>query len=505
LATVPTEQKRPAIWRNSTFLKWAAQLLVLAGVVLLTYIAISQVSRNLTEKQLNFSFAFLSDQADFPISEGVDTQPATVFEALKVGAINMLRITFSGIIAATFLGVFIGIGRLSRNWLAAKASTVYIETIRNVPLLVQIIFWQFFVQATFAILTLDSGPVRGWFIVSNKGVSFAWLFPADGFWQWLAWLAVGAVAARIVHRWRMRRMEQTGQEAYALTYALVVFAAVAAVGWFVHPVMGFLGWILGAVSALFGILPVSLIQVLIALGSLAAGAWWIKRFVDSFRTPAGRGKMTDDDIFRMAFVGVLAVVGVAIAIRFPGVSRALLDWGERFFVFADSKFNWLGTGSPLVLSRPEVLQPGNFANYGPTGLTMTLPFFSVWIAVTLYTASFIAEIVRGGILAVPKGQSEAGLAMGLKRSQLLRLVVLPQAFRIILPPMGNQYLNLAKNTSLGIAVAFPEMVLVGRTVFNQTGRSVEVILIWMGFYLTISLAISFVVNFYNRRLQLVER
>ncbi len=106
---------------------------------------------------------------------------------------------------------------------------------------------------------------------------------------------------------------------------------------------------------------------------------------------------------------------------------------------------------------------------------------------------------------MPKGQSEAGLAVGLKRSQLLRLVVLPQAFRIILPPLGNQYLNLAKNTSLGIAVAFPEFVSVGRTVFNQTGRSVEVIIIWMGFYLIVSLTISAVVNYYNRRLRLVER
>jgi general L-amino acid transport system permease protein len=129
----------------------------------------------------------------------------------------------------------------------------------------------------------------------------------------------------------------------------------------------------------------------------------------------------------------------------------------------------------------------------------------VWVAVTLYTASFIAEIVRGGILAVAKGQSEAGLALGLKRSQLLRMIILPQAFRIILPPMGNQYLNLAKNTSLGIAVGYAELTAVGQTLFNQTGATVQVVLIWMGFYLSVSLILSAIVNWYNRRVALVER
>jgi general L-amino acid transport system permease protein len=136
---------------------------------------------------------------------------------------------------------------------------------------------------------------------------------------------------------------------------------------------------------------------------------------------------------------------------------------------------------------------------------MSQGFFAVWLGVVLYTGAFIAEIVRGGILAVSKGQTEAGLAMGLRRSQLLRLIILPQAFRVILPPLGNQYLNLAKNTSLGVAVAFPEVVAVGQTVFNQRGVSVQIILFWMAFYLMVSLTISAVVNYFNRRLQLVER
>jgi general L-amino acid transport system permease protein len=151
------------------------------------------------------------------------------------------------------------------------------------------------------------------------------------------------------------------------------------------------------------------------------------------------------------------------------------------------------------------VQPGNFPNYGPSGLTMTTAFFAVFVGVTLYTAAFIAEVVRGGILAISKGQTEAGLALGLRRSQLLRFIVLPQAFRIILPPMGNQYLNLAKNTSLGIAVAYPEVVAVGQTLYNQTGATIPVVALWMLFYVSVSLLISGVVNWYNRRIQLVER
>ena len=129
----------------------------------------------------------------------------------------------------------------------------------------------------------------------------------------------------------------------------------------------------------------------------------------------------------------------------------------------------------------------------------------LWIGVTLYTASFIAEIVRGGVLAVSRGQSEAGNALGLSRFQLYRFIVLPQAFRIVLPPIGNQYLNLFKNTSLGIAVAFSDIVLVGQTLYNQTGQTVPVVSLWMAFYLTGSLVLSSIVNYANRRLKLVER
>jgi general L-amino acid transport system permease protein len=501
-----TEQQRPPFWRNVTVIKWAVQLVVLAGVGFLAFLMASEAQTNLERIGLSFSFDFLQDPVGFRIFEGISTEPTSGFEALKVGMVNMGRITASGIVAATVLGVVVGIARLSSNWVVNKVAGGYIETLRNIPLLVQIIFWRAMVELTLPILTVDTaGPIGNWFYVSNKGISFAWLFPADGFWQWLAFVGVGVFAARRVFAWRMKVKEETGAEAYSFSYAFGTLFVFALVGWLAHPIMGFLGWILGAVSSIFGALPTFVVQVVLAALAVLAAGWWVKRFLDSRRTPAGLARLTDDDYFRMVFVGILAVAGVVLAFMFTGISNTIIDWGERFFAFADTKFDWLRTGSPLSLGRPSVVQPGRFASYGDGGLTMSVPFFAVWTGVTLYTAAFIAEVVRGGILAVPKGQSEAGLALGLRRSQLLRFIILPQAFRIILPPMGNQYLNLAKNTSLGIAVAYPELVAVGQTLFNQTGANVQVILFWMGFYLTVSLSISVVVNWYNRRLQLVER
>ena len=169
------------------------------------------------------------------------------------------------------------------------------------------------------------------------------------------------------------------------------------------------------------------------------------------------------------------------------------------------KFGDGRTGQPIDAMRPEVEQVGNFPNYSPAGLNLTQGLAAVYFGVVLYTSAFIAEIVRGGILAVPKGQTEAAQAVGLRRTTMLRRVILPQAFRVILPPLGNQYLNLTKNTSLAIAVGYSELVQVGQTVYNQTGKTLEVVSIWMLFYLACSLTISSVVNFFNVRLKIVER
>jgi ABC-type amino acid transport system permease subunit len=314
------------------------------------------------------------------------------------------------------------------------------------------------------------------------------------------------VAASIwVFRWRFRLKEERGDETYALTWGTLTFIAFGIVGWVVHPIMGFLGYLWGWISDLFGALPVWSLQAVLALLAVLFAARWIKSFLDDRRTPAGLAKLTDDDIFRIGSAVLAGLVGVFVFFSFAGISDWMLNSGRDLFSVMDDKFEFLDAGSPLAFSRPSILKPGAFPNYGTTGLTMSKLFFPVFIGVTIYTAAFIAEVVRGGILAISKGQSEAGLALGLTRTQLLRFIILPQAFRIILPPMGNQYLNLAKNTSLGIAVAYPEVVAVGQTLYNQTGATIPIILLWMLFYVSISLFISAIVNWYNRRVALVER
>ena len=193
----------------------------------------------------------------------------------------------------------------------------------------------------------------------------------------------------------------------------------------------------------------------------------------------------------------------------PGLSSWLINSSRDFFDVLANKFGdgrgSVGDDPPFSVSMPDIEKRGNFANMGPSGLNLTQGFAAVFFGVVLYTAAFIAEIVRGGILAVPKGQTEAAEAIGLRRSTMLRRVILPQAFRVSLPPLGNQYLNLTKNTSLAIAVGYTDVVQVGQTIFNQTGRSLEVFIIWMLFYLACSLTISVVVNFFNVRLKIVER
>jgi general L-amino acid transport system permease protein len=205
------------------------------------------------------------------------------------------------------------------------------------------------------------------------------------------------------------------------------------------------------------------------------------------------------------FAALASLAVVLLVVRWTGLSSWILNSGRDLFEVIEDKFDVDGAARPFDAMRPDIVQKGKFPNYGVNGLTLSLGFAAVFFGVVFYTSAFIGENVRGGILAVPKGQTEAALAVGLTRGQVLRRVVLPQAFRIILPPTGNQYLNLVKNTSLAVAVGYSEIVQVGTTVFNQTGRTLPVVAIWMLFYLSCSLTISVVVNWFNIRMKLVER
>lgn len=496
---------RPPLWRDATVLKWVSQVIVLALVIAALLFLARQAGDNLEARSIPTGFDFIEDPPGIQLSEGIDTRPATGGRALWVGMVNTLRLAAAGIVFATILGVIVGLARLSSNWIVNKVASIFIETIRNIPLLVQIIFI-FTIFTTLGSVDLDSGPINGWFHLTNKGLSIPRIFGLNGSFQFFAFMIVGMVAAGFVHRIRTRVQDETGSITYPVLSALGVLLVFAVVGWFAHPVMGFLGPVFGLIADIFDNLPEAVLQIGIAVLAIGAAILWVRRFLASMTSGGGRAKLTDDDWFRIIFALVGGVVvALAAVLIWPGLASWFLNSGRDFFTLLDTRFGSGNGGQPFSGARPDIVKPGNFANYGVNGLTLTPFFAAVFLGVVLYTAAFIGEIVRGGILAVPKGQTEAANALGLRRGQSLRHIILPQAFRIILPPLGNQYLNLTKNTSLAIAVGYSDIVQVGQTLYNQTGRTLPVVAIWMLFYLACSLSISVVVNFFNVRLKLVER
>jgi len=290
---------------------------------------------------------------------------------------------------ATLLGVLVGIGRLSRNWLVARLASVYVEAIRNVPLLLQLFFWYSIISESMPGPRQAHQPLPGVFL-SNRGLKIPALGGDAVGWMLLG-LALALAGAVALHYWGRRRQRVTGQP-----------------------------------------------------------------------FPLGR-----------CIVALLVVL--------PGLG-------------------WLVGGRDITLDVP-VLKGFNFAG----GWTLSPELAALLFGLVIYTSAFIAEVVRSGILAVDAGQWEAAGALGLRRSVILRQVVLPQALRVIIPPMTSQYLNLTKNSSLAVAIGYPDLVSILNTTMNQTGQAIEGVLIIMAAYLSVSLSISLCMNWYNRRMALVER
>ena len=368
------------------------QIAIVAAVVGAGWYLVSNTVENLENQQIASGFGFLEREAGFELSEGLIEYSAadTYGRALMVGFLNTVKVAVIGVILATILGTLVGVARLSSNWLVAKLASVYVEALRNVPLLLQLFFW-------YAVITISLpgprqalNPISGVFL-SNRGLMFPVPEPHPVFPYMGIALIVAIVGAVVLDRWAVKRQALTGQQ---------------------FPV---------------------------------------------FSTAAGM------------------ILGLPLLV-------------------------WLLGGAPTAMDLPA-LRGFNFRG----GLTLSPEFAALLFGLTLYTASFIAEIVRGGILAVPHGQTEASEALGLKRSWTLRLIILPQALRIIIPPTTSQYLNLTKNSSLAIAIGYPDLVAVGNTTINQTGQAVEAISIFMAVYLILSLLISVFMNWYNKKIALVER
>jgi general L-amino acid transport system permease protein len=316
---------------------------------------------------------------------------STYARAFLVSLINTLLVSAIGIVLATILGFIIGVARLSKNFIIRTLAAVYVDVIRNIPLLVQIIFWYFGVLTTLPSVK-QSLRFLDIFFLNGRGLYMPAPQLQPGFWILPTAAVVAIVAAAAVAVWARRRQMRTGQQ------------------------------------------------------------------------------------FHSFWVGVALIVGLPLLVGLLG-------------------------GFHLVWSAPE-LKGFNFVG----GMVILPEFVAILLALSIYTAAFIAENVRAGVLAVSHGQTEAASALGLRSGQVTHLVVLPQALRVIVPPLTSQYLNLIKNSSLAVVIGYPELVSVFMgTVLNQTGQAVEVIAITMGVYLAISLLISLFMNWYNRRIALVER
>ncbi len=386
----PRRAWRPG-WSDPRTRNLVYQALAVAIVVSVLWYLVGNTARNLAARHIATGFAFLHRVAGIPIAEQpipYDPATSTFARALTEGVLNTLKVAVAGIVLATVLGTVIGIGRLSRNWLLARLAAVYVEVLRDVPLLLQLLFWYTLLQGLPAPRqSLHVGPL----FLSNRGFKVPLLdWQAAHSWAALA-LIFGIVASWLLARWARARQDATGRRPP------------------VWPAM------------------------------------------------------------------------LALIIGLPVLVWALL-------------------GAPLAFDVP-VRKGFGFTGGG----TITPEYVALLTGLVIYTAAYIAEIVRSGIEAVPRGQWEASGALGLRRGAALRLIVLPQAMRVIIPPMTSEYLNLTKNSSLAVAIGYQDIVSIASTTLNQTGQAIEGIAIIMAVYLVISLSISLFMNWYNAHVALVER
>ena len=379
-------------WSDPLFRSLVWQVVILGIVSAIGWYLVSNTNKNLSARHIATGFGFLDRVAGIPIGESlISYEPAsdTYGRALWIGVLNTLKVAGIGIVLATILGTLIGIGRLSSNWLMAQLTGFYVEVIRDIPLLLQLLFWYTALQGLPA-------PKLSWRIgdavfLSNRGIKVPYVvWESAHTWALVAFL-IGVVGTFLWNRRARAKQEATG----------------------VRP------------------------------------AVW----------PAA--------------LGLLLALPLAV---------------------------WAVLGAPTDVELP-VLRGFNFQGGG----TVSPEYFALLLGLVLYTAGYIAEIVRSGIQAVALGQWEAAGALGLRRGAILRHIVLPQALRVVIPPMTSQYLNLTKNSSLAVAIGYQDVVSIANTTLNQTGQAVEGIAVIMAVFLTISLSISLFMNWYNARIALVGR
>lgn len=558
--TSPKIQKEAAIpfWRDVRVLAVIGQIVVTILVIAGVAWFIRNFLENAQAQGLKIGFDFLNTTAAFDIKEGIAYKATDTFgRALWVGIVNTIRVSFIGIILTTLLGIIVGIARLSNNWLVSRVATVYIEIIRNVPLLVLLFFLYFAVVLKLPPVRDSIRPFGLPIFLNQRGVALPGLTPTAGFPLWLAFIVLAIILVMVLWTMQSRQEEKTGKPINKIGTAIVAFIIVAGVGWFVTSAFTSNQAIMVSASRniksfddfetfyLLGIDDDALRNLGVDLATIDSlkSADAVAAYKRELTTQLESGAVvqpaeTENLQAQLAILNDSAIVVCAVTDTASEINAASQLRRRNIPVDLKSEDDILGAGEtyaggdcdllagteaqlaaerailedptaheivptnapPLIVNTPA---PAGFNIQG--GITLTPEFAALLAGLVLYTGAFAAEIVRAGILAVSKGQTEAARAIGLTENQRLRLIVLPQAMRVIIPPMTSQYLNLTKNSSLAVAIAFPELVAVGNTVMNQSGFAVQVILIFMVSYLTMSLSISAFLNWYNKKVALVER
>lgn len=499
---------RTSLLNDPVFRGVIYQLLVVVLVVGFLGWIVLNTAQNLAIQNKTTGFDFLFRTAGFDIGFSLIpwSRASLYWEAFLAGLLNTLLAAVIGIFFATIIGFSLGIARLSSNWLIARVATVYIETIRNIPLLLQLFFWYFAVLKAMPAVR-DSFLLPLGVYVNLRGIMVPKPLPDHEF----TWVAVAFVvcllAAIAIGVWATRQRTRTGR------YPASIVASARIANAVVTFALGFIAFI-----ALGQVIPTLATPMVAAAGALVlVGISFTpyRPFVGAFIAAVLAFTVTGfllPGMFSYVPPAILLLVAAAIGLT---VGWIMLERIGRTPVDA-SKFPvalpiLVVVGIPLTLYyligaelafEVPVLQRFNFQG----GLQLPPEFVALVFGLSIYTAAFIAENVRGGIRAVSHGQTEAAQSLGLKDGDRLRLVIIPQAMRVIVPPLTSQYLNLTKNSSLGAAIGYAELVNVFMgTTLNQTGKAIEVVALTMAVYLTISLLTSAFMNWYNGRVALVER
>ena len=467
------------------------------------------------------AYDFMDSEAGFDISDSVLEYKNTdsYWYAFYQGVLNTLKVAIFGVILVTILGTLAGIARLSENWLISNIALWYVELMRNTPLLVQLFFIYFGV-----LLALPNIDEAAQFLnlpiyISNRGLATPTLLFTSSAPILLAFLVLGIVQVQVLSIFFHRKEERTGQgqATNLLGWGFVSFLIILGIGWFVSIAVsdnqGLLVTKASRIRELDDLEKMMLIRT--GLNHLDELENLTK---DEISAIALQVCVIRDSPSETNLTGQLRKLGIPYEIsRFRRPDQAIEKYEEgECELFAASKAvlaaerpTLESPGSHLVISvqeKPMVLSIPIREGFNLVGGSKMKPeFVALLVGLVLFYGGSLAEIVRAGILAVTKGQSEAARALGLNEGQRLRLVVMPQALRVIIPPLVGIYLSLAKDTSLGIAIGFPDMYMVSFTTWNQSGRVLQIFLLMMLIYMLISLAFSVVLNWYNDQVKLVER